>query len=97
LEQTVVASRSHVPTLAKQRMRGLARRRLAREERAAYSAGDDTAMFAIALDDAWFDPTQPLHVDVRAGVRGVAPWAVQLFTPTGEAADGVATAGRGDE
>jgi type VI secretion system protein ImpJ len=84
LDQTVVASRPHVPTLARQRMRGLARRRLAREERAAYSAGDDTAMFALVLDDAWFDPTQPLVIDVRAGTAGVAPWAVQLFTPSAD-------------
>jgi type VI secretion system protein ImpJ len=75
-------------------MRGLARRRLAREERAAYSAGDDTAMFAIVLDDAWFDRTQPLAIDVRAGTAGVAPWAVQLFTPTDEAADGATRTGR---
>jgi type VI secretion system protein ImpJ len=94
LDQTVIASRPHVPTLARQRMRGLARRRLAREERAAYSAGDDTAMFAIVLDDAWFDRTQPLAIDVRAGTAGVAPWAVQLFTPTDEAADGATRTGR---
>ncbi|MEX3959690.1 type VI secretion system baseplate subunit TssK [Trinickia sp. EG282A] len=95
LEQTVIASRSHVPTLARQRMRGLARRRLAREERATYSAGEDTAMFAIALEDAWFDRTQPLDIDVRAGTTGVAPWAVQLFMPADDAADTAEGAGGG--
>ncbi len=90
LEQTVIASRSHVPTLAKQRMRGLVRRALAREERAAYSAGADTAMFAVALDDAWFDRTEPLSIDVRAGTTGAAPWAVQLFAPADDAATGTA-------
>ncbi|QCP53539.1 type VI secretion system baseplate subunit TssK [Trinickia violacea] len=95
LEQTVIASRPHVPTLARQRMRGLARRPLGRDERAAYSAGDDTAMFAIVLDDGWFDRQEPLHIDVRAGARGVAPWAVQLFTPAGEAGEGAAGAQRG--
>jgi type VI secretion system protein ImpJ len=94
LDQTVIASRQHVPTLARQRMRGLARRRLAREERAAYSAGDDTAMFALVLDAAWFEPTEPLVIDVRAGSAGVAPWAVQLFTPGADAADGAAHEGR---
>ena len=88
LGQTVIASRSHVPTLAKQRMRGLARRALAREERAAYSAGADTAMFAVVLDDAWFDRTEPLSIDVRAGTTGAAPWAVQLFAPADDAAAG---------
>ncbi|WP_207005384.1 type VI secretion system baseplate subunit TssK [Trinickia mobilis] len=94
LEQTVIASRPHVPTLARQRMRGLARRSLGRDERAAYSAGDDTAMFAIQLDDPWFDRKEPLHIDVRAGARGVAPWAVQLFTPVGEASEGAALSQR---
>jgi hypothetical protein len=39
-------------------------------------ARDDSVMFVIALDDTRFDRTQPLHIDVRAGVGGVAPWAV---------------------
>ncbi|WP_169708782.1 type VI secretion system baseplate subunit TssK [Trinickia terrae] len=95
LKQAVIASRPHVPTLARQRMRGLAHRPLARDERARYSAGEDTAMFAITLDDAWFDRTEPLHLDVRAGVRSVAPWAVQLFMQADEAAEGVAGARRG--
>jgi type VI secretion system protein ImpJ len=76
-------------------MRGLARRRLSRDERATYSAGDDTAMFVVALDTTWFDPAQPLHIDVGAGVRGAAPWAVQLFTPAGEVNDPSGEAGRG--
>jgi type VI secretion system protein ImpJ len=95
LEQTAIASRAHLPTLSRQRMRGLARRRLSRDERATYSAGDDTAMFVIALDHTWFDATQPLHIDVGAGVRGVAPWAVQLFTPVAEANDPSGETGRG--
>ncbi|TCK36198.1 type VI secretion system protein ImpJ [Paraburkholderia sp. BL8N3] len=93
-DETVIASRPHLPTLVRQRMRGLSRRRLAREERAAYSAGDDTAMFAIVLDDTWFDYTQPLVIDVRPGAARVAPWAMQLFTPTDEALEGTARAGR---
>ncbi|HXZ07090.1 MAG TPA: type VI secretion system baseplate subunit TssK, partial [Paraburkholderia sp.] len=95
LEQTVIASRPYVATLVRQRMRGLARRRLARAERAAYSAGDDTAMFVVALDDASFDRTQPLHIEVRAGVRGAAPWAVQLFTPVADGVDDAIKAARG--
>jgi type VI secretion system protein ImpJ len=94
LEQTAIASRAHLPTLSRQRMRGLARRRLSRDERATYSAGDDTAMFVIALDTTWFDPGQALHIDVGAGVRGAAPWAVQLFTPAAEANDPSGDAGR---
>ena len=86
LEQTAIGSREHLPALTRQRMRGLGRRSLLREERAAYSVGDDTAMFALTLDNAWFDPSQALHIDVRAGVRGIAPWAVQLFTSDGDAA-----------
>jgi type VI secretion system protein ImpJ len=94
LEQTVIASRDHLPALARQRMRGLPRRHLLREERAAYSVGDDTAMFALTLDDAWFDPSQPLHIDARAGVRGLAPWAVQLFTADSDATQAAAQSGR---
>jgi type VI secretion system protein ImpJ len=92
LDQTVIASRPYLPTLTRQRMRGLARRPLAREERAAYSTGDDTAMFVIALDNAWFDRAQSLHIAARAGVQSAAPWAVQLFTPTDDAASGAGQA-----
>ncbi|WP_233809716.1 type VI secretion system baseplate subunit TssK [Paraburkholderia sp. HP33-1] len=84
LDQAVVASRAHVPTLARQRMRGLSRRRLAREERATYATGNDTVLFAVAMEDAWFDREQPFCIGGRAATPGHAPWAVQLFTPTGE-------------
>ena len=93
LDHAVVASRPYVPTLARQRMRGLARRRLAREERAAYATGDDTTLFAVAVEDAWFDRAQPLCIEVRTAVPGRAPWAVQLFTPTGDDADDARHAG----
>ncbi len=95
MKRSGTKARAHLPTLSRQRMRGLARRRLSRDERATYSAGDDTAMFVIALDHTWFDATQPLHIDVGAGVRGVAPWAVQLFTPVAEANDPSGETGRG--
>jgi type VI secretion system protein ImpJ len=51
-------------------------------------------MFVIALDTTWFDPGQALHIDVGAGARGAAPWAVQLFTPAAEANDPSGDAGR---
>ncbi|WP_321951230.1 type VI secretion system baseplate subunit TssK [Paraburkholderia bannensis] len=90
LDQAVVASRPYVHTLARQRMRGLARRRLAREERVAYATGDDTVLYAVSLEDDWFDRTQPLCIELRA-VVGRAPWAVQLFMRVEEAADGAQT------
>ncbi|WP_322044074.1 type VI secretion system baseplate subunit TssK [Paraburkholderia sp. J67] len=89
LDQAVLASRAHVLTLARQRMRGLARRRLAREERAAYATGDDTVLYAVSLDDEWFDRSQPLCIEVRA-VTGRAPWAVQLFMRSEDAAENAA-------
>jgi type VI secretion system protein ImpJ len=97
LEQTVIASRDHLPALARQRMRGLPRRHLLREERAVYSVGDDTAMFALTLDDAWFDPLQTLHIDARAGVRGLGPWAVQFFTADSDVTSAVGQSGRSDD
>jgi type VI secretion system protein ImpJ len=85
LEQAVVASRTHVPLLARQRMRGLPRRRLPREERAAYATGDDTVLFAVVVEEAWFDREQPFCIEGRAAATAArAPWAVQLFTPTGD-------------
>jgi type VI secretion system protein ImpJ len=47
-------------------------------------------MFAIVLDDAWFDRTEPLSIDVRAGTSGAPPWAVQLFAAADESAAGAA-------
>lgn len=91
LAGAVIASRSHLPTLARQRMGGLARRPLSRVERASYSVSDDTVMFALSVTLAWFDPSQPLHIDVRNTGRAVLPWAIQLFTP-----DADTTGGDGD-
>lgn len=50
LDEAVVASRPYIHTLGRQRMRGLARRRLARDERAAYATGEDTVLYAVSLD-----------------------------------------------
>jgi type VI secretion system protein ImpJ len=47
----------------------------------------------VAVEDAWFDRAQPLSIEVRTTVPGRAPWAVQLFTPTGDAADDPRNAG----
>jgi type VI secretion system protein ImpJ len=96
LDQAVVASRPHVATLARQRMRGMSRRRLAREERAAYATGDDTTLFMLSAEEAWFDRTQPLCIEVRSAATGRAPWAVQLFTASDDAQDDGRRAGAGD-
>ncbi|MEX6500632.1 type VI secretion system baseplate subunit TssK [Pseudomonas zhanjiangensis] len=85
LDSAIIASQPHIPTLARQRMHGLAQQPLSRSEQIAYSVGADTWLFSIQGDQEWFDPSQRLRILVPGGGAGVEPWEVLLFfTNSGE-------------
>ncbi len=79
LERAIVASDPHLPLLARQRMSGLPRQPMNRQEQVAYSVGDDTRLFVVQGAGDWFDAGQPLRI--VAPVSGVAssPWQIVLF------------------
>ncbi len=83
LERAIVASDPHLPLLARQRMSGLARQPMNRQEQVAYSVGDDTRLFVVQGAGDWFDAGQPLRI--VAPVCGVAssPWQIVLFVADG--------------
>ncbi|MBF3094133.1 type VI secretion system baseplate subunit TssK, partial [Pseudomonas aeruginosa] len=83
LERAIVASDPHLPLLARQRMSGLARQPMNRQEQVAYSVGDDTRLFVVQGVGDWFDAGQPLRI--VAPVSGVAssPWQIVLFVADG--------------
>ncbi|WP_132532285.1 type VI secretion system baseplate subunit TssK, partial [Pseudomonas aeruginosa] len=83
LERAIVASDPHLPLLARQRMSGLARQPMNRQEQVAYSVGDDTRLFVVQGAGDWFDAGQPLRI--VAPVSGVAssPWQIVLFVADG--------------
>ncbi|WKE64477.1 type VI secretion system baseplate subunit TssK [Gallaecimonas kandeliae] len=80
LSQAIIASEPHLPALARQRMRGLPRRALGRDERAAFSVGDDTELFRLGVDADWFDAKEQLHIARPAGATE-PPWEIMLFVP----------------
>ncbi|NQC84621.1 type VI secretion system baseplate subunit TssK, partial [Pseudomonas aeruginosa] len=83
LERAIVASDPHLPLLARQRMSGLPRQPMNRQEQVAYSVGDDTRLFVVQGAGDWFDAGQPLRI--VAPVSGVAssPWQIVLFVADG--------------
>ncbi|AYQ81547.1 type VI secretion system baseplate subunit TssK [Pseudomonas aeruginosa] len=83
LERAIVASDPHLPLLARQRMSGLVRQPMNRQEQVAYSVGDDTRLFVVQGAGDWFDAGQPLRI--VAPVSGVAssPWQIVLFVADG--------------
>ena len=81
LSKAIVASDSHLPALVQQRMGGLPRRSLERDERAAFSVGEDTELFNLNTNVEWFDATQRLRVAVPSGGNLVDPWEIMLFVP----------------
>ncbi|MCD5364699.1 type VI secretion system baseplate subunit TssK, partial [Chromobacterium aquaticum] len=79
LGQAIIASESHVATLARQRMRGLVFQPLDRAEQVAYSVGDDTRLFALLARGDWLQPEQPLRMTLPAGGVALEPWEALLF------------------
>jgi type VI secretion system protein ImpJ len=79
LENAIIASQPHIPTLARQRMHGMPQQPLSRSEQIAYSVSEDTRLFALQADTEWFDPGQRLRILVPGGVTGTEPWEVVLF------------------
>jgi type VI secretion system protein ImpJ len=81
LESAIIASQAHIPTLARQRMRGMSQQPLSRSEQIAYSVGEDTRLFSLKAEQEWFDPSQRLRILVPGGGGGTEPWEVVLFVP----------------
>lgn len=79
LGQAVIASENDVPTLARQRMSGLAHQAMGRAEQVAYGVGEETRLFVIQAAGEWFDPEQPLCLVVPGQTAPVSPWQVVLF------------------
>ncbi|TWC40131.1 type VI secretion system protein ImpJ [Pseudomonas sp. SJZ079] len=79
LESAIVASETHIATLARQRMHGMPQQPLSRTEQITYSVGEDTRLFALQAEREWFDPRQRLRILVPGGGAGVEPWEVVLF------------------
>ncbi|WP_024698416.1 type VI secretion system baseplate subunit TssK [Pseudomonas avellanae] len=80
LDRAIIASGSHIPMLARQRMSGLPHQAMGRQEQVAYSTGDDTRLFVIEAGGQWFDPAQPLHITSSVAGAAVSPWQVILLT-----------------
>lgn len=79
LEQAIVASEAHVSTLARQRMGGLPRQPMNRQEQVAYGVGEDTRLFVLQATGDWFDPRQALRIVSGGSVSGSQPWEIVLF------------------
>ncbi len=79
LGQAIIAAQDQVPTLARQRMSGLAHQSMSRAEQVAYSVGEDTRLFVVQAAGEWFDPEQKLCIVVPGQAAPVGPWQVVLF------------------
>ena len=81
LQHCIIAAETHIATLLRQRMRGLAWQPLVHNAQVSYSVGDDTRLFTLVLQSEWFDATQRLRIanNGRSGV--IAPWELMLFMP----------------
>lgn len=79
LGQAIIASQGHLPTLARQRMSGLAHQSMSRAEQVAYGVGEDTRLFVVQAAGEWFDPEQKLCLVVPGQGAQVKPWQVVLF------------------
>lgn len=79
LQRCVVAAEAFIPTLARQRMRGLTWQQLDRKSQVSYSVGDDTRLFVLSTLSEWFDATQRLRITPSGSGDSVAPWEIVLF------------------
>lgn len=79
LSRAIIASQSHVPVLSRQRMNGLEREVMSRQEQIGFSVGEDTRLFVVQAAGSWFDPAQPLNIVAAASAVGASPRQIVLF------------------
>lgn len=60
-------------------MSGLSHQAMSRSEQVAYSVGEDTRLFVITAQGAWFDAQLPLIIAAPAAKLTSSPWQVVLF------------------
>ncbi|AZD29221.1 Uncharacterized protein ImpJ/VasE [Pseudomonas chlororaphis] len=75
----IIASGAHIAVLSRQRMGGLVREAMQRNEQVAYSVGDDTQLFVVHAQGQWFDARLPLQIVAPAAAMTSSPWQVVLF------------------